>query len=316
MARRTFTNPVYDQYFADPFVLRHEGRFYAYGTNNLDRNDRVFEILVSDDFVTWSSLGRALDPCDGLDPRDHWAPEVAIHDGRFYMYFSAGVDDREHRIRVAVAERPEGPFTYDGRVLTPSDPFAIDAHPFRDDDGQWYLFYARDVLEGERVGTSLAVDRLVDMHTLAGDPVNVLRASADWQLFQRQRPMYGRIFDWHTLEGPFVVKRDGRYWCFYSGGAWTGADYGVSWAVADSPLGPWTDAPTEGPAVIRSAPGELEGPGHCSVVVGPDGRDWLVYHAWDAQHTARRLCLDPIEWTDNGPRAVGPTAGPQPVPAG
>src|SRR5205085_5871374 len=30
--QRTYTNPVYADYFADPFVLRHEGRYYAYGT--------------------------------------------------------------------------------------------------------------------------------------------------------------------------------------------------------------------------------------------------------------------------------------------
>jgi hypothetical protein len=28
----TYTNPVWHGYFADPFVLRHEGVYYAYGT--------------------------------------------------------------------------------------------------------------------------------------------------------------------------------------------------------------------------------------------------------------------------------------------
>lgn len=302
MPAKPFTNPVYPGYFADPFVLRHDGRYYAYGTNNVDINDYAFDILVSDDLIQWSLVGRALPEVDGLDARAHWAPEVAERDGRLYMYFSAGVEDREHRIRLATADRPEGPFRYDGTVLTPNEPFAIDASPFCDDDGQWYLFYARDVLEGERVGTSLAVDRLVDMQTLAGEPVSVLRASADWQLFQRQRSMYGRVYDWYTLEGPFVVKRHERYWCLYSGGAWTGANYGVSWAVADAPLGPFTNAPGDGPALMLSRPGTLEGAGHCSIVVGPDGRDWIVFHAWDARHTARRMCVAPLEWTAAGPR--------------
>jgi hypothetical protein len=96
-----------------------------------------------------------------------------------------------HALRVAIADRPEGPFELRPGVLTPDERFAIDAHPFRDDDGQWYLYYARDVLEGTHVGTSLAVDRLVDMTTLAGDPRTVLRASARWQLYQAQRAMYG-----------------------------------------------------------------------------------------------------------------------------
>jgi hypothetical protein len=60
----------------------------------------------------------------------------------------------------------------------------------------------------------------------------------DWQIFRRGREMYGEVWDWHTLEGPFVCKRDGRYHLFYSGGAWEDETYGVSFAVAEHPLGP------------------------------------------------------------------------------
>lgn len=318
MARRlaeTFTNPVWDAYFADPFVLRVGDRYFAYGTNNAEHNSQAFEILESADLVHWRSVGRALEAVDDLDARDHWAPEVAHRDGLFYMYFSAGVDDREHRIRLAVADRPEGPFDYQGVVLTPDEPFAIDANPFRDDDGEWYLYYAHDVLDGERVGTSLAVDRLVDMKTLAGEARTIVRATADWQIFQRQRQMYGQTYDWHTVEGAHVLKRLGRYWCLYSGGAWTGPTYGVSWAVADAPLGPFTPAPMDGPALLRTVPGKVIGPGHNSVVTTPDGVDYLVYHAWDPAHTARRMCIDRLEWTPDGPRTAGPTITPQPIPS-
>ena len=45
--------------------------------------------------------------------------------------------------------------------------FAIDPHPFHD-DGRWYLYYARDVLDADRVGTHLAVAELSDMTALAG----------------------------------------------------------------------------------------------------------------------------------------------------
>jgi GH43 family beta-xylosidase len=144
----------------------------------------------------------------------------------------------------------------------------------------------------------------------------VLRASADWQLYRRRREMYGAVYDWHTVEGPCVVKRDGRYWCFYSGGAWREPTYGVSYAVADSPLGPFVEPmeASDGPALMRSIPGRVIGPGHNSVVVGPDGEDWIVYHAWDAGHTARRMCIDRLRWTDDGPRTDGPTWTAQRAP--
>jgi beta-xylosidase len=309
----TYTNPVYPTPFADPFILEHDGWYYAYGTNEQTEAGAAFEVLRSHDLVQWESLGRCLRGIH-TTPRDHWAPEVAYADGKFYLYYSVGVEDRDHELRVAVAERPEGPFFDVERSLTPNERFAIDASPFRDDDGQWYLFYARDRLEGDRVGTSIVVDRLIDMTTLAGDPVPVLLPTADWQLYLRQRPMYGEVYDWHTLEGPFVVRRQGRLWCFYSGGAWTGAGYGVSYAVADSPLGPWSEPKPGTPAVMCSKPGELEGPGHNSVVVGPDGADYIVYHAWDGAHTARRMCIDRLEWGPDGPMTDAPTTTPQPIP--
>ena len=310
----TYTNPVYPSTFADPFVLQHEGRYYAYGTGLVpELGGRRFEVLVSDDLVNWTSAGGALEPLDDPDRTDYWAPEVAYHDGQFYMYYSAGKEDKGHQLRVAVSGAPTGPFVDQGLVLTPELPFSIDPHPFQDSDGQWYLFYARDFLEGDRVGTSLEVDRLVSMTQLAGEPRTVLRASQDWQLYQAGRPMYEAVYDWYTLEGPFVVQRQGQYYLFYSGGAWPEATYGVSYAVADHPLGPWREPEGSGPQVLKTIPGQVIGPGHNSVVRAPDGEDVLVYHAWDVAQTARRMCLDRLHWTPDGPRTDAPTWTPQPA---
>ena len=310
----TYTNPVLDRYFADPFVLAVDDAYYAYGTDLDSSADRVVPVMRSTNLVDWLPLGGALERLDLPTARDYWAPEVAFGGGRFYMYYTTGVGDEHHRLRVASADAPGGPFRDHGRTLTGDDPFTIDPHPFRDADGQWYLFYARDFLDGERVGTALVVDRLLDMETLEGSPRTVLRASADWQLFKRRREKYGGVHDWYTLEGPFVVHRDDRYYCFYSGGSWQESSYGVSYAASDSPLGPFEEPDGDGPLVLRSVPGRVIGPGHCSVVVGPDGCDYLIYHAWGADRTARRMCVDRLEWTADGPRCAGPTWTPQPIP--
>ena len=311
---KTYTNPVHRGYFADPFVLKQDGVYYAYGTGSVI-DGRSFEVLKSSDLVAWESVGGALQSFWGPpEQRDCWAPEVVFVDGTFYMYYSIGVGDRHHRIRVATADRPEGPFRDTGRILTGDDPFAIDPHPFQDDDGQWYLFYARDFLEGERVGTALAVDRMTDMVTLEGNWRTVLRASAEWQVFLRNRSMYNAVYDWYTVEGPSVRKRGGKYYCFYSGGAWEHDNYGVSYALAESPLGPYVEPRSEGPVVLRSVPDKVVGPGHSSIVEGPDGDDYIVYHAWDPGRAARRLCIDRLRWGPEGPLASGPTFSPQPVP--
>jgi GH43 family beta-xylosidase len=242
---------------------------------------------------------------------------VAERDGRFYMYYSTatGEGDDGHRLRVAIADHPAGPFVDAGREIMPDEGFTIDAHPFRDPkDGQWYLYYAKDFFD-ERVGTGTAVVPLQDdMMTPADAPRTVLRASSDWHIYERNRDIYSKTWDaWHTVEGPFVVERDGLYYCLYSGGAWYTENYGVSYGVAEHPLGPFRDEwSSEGPAVLRGIPGQVIGPGHNSVVVGPDDKtQFVVYHAWDVAQTARRMCIDPLVWTPDGPRCLGPTTGEQ-----
>ncbi len=326
----TYTNPVYAGYFADPFAWRHGDAWYAVGTGALEAageagdqgrggRQRVFPLLRSTDFVTWQRLDNALEPPDPRLGHSFWAPEVACEAGTFHLYYSVGHEDRGHQLRVAVSSRPEGPYRDVGEPLLapPACPFAIDPHPFRDEDGRWYLYYARDFLDsagGARPGTALVVDRLEGMTRLAGAETVVMRAGFDWQRFQSERPMYGQVFDWHTLEGPCVRRHEGRYYCFYSGGRWETENYGVDYGVADRVLGPYS-CPTDlmGPRVLRSVPGHVLGPGHNSIVVGPDGvTEYLIYHAWDAQWTARRMFLDRLLWTPEGPRCAGPTWEPQP----
>jgi len=309
-------NPVWPGYFADPFVLRTATEYYAYGTGEtLEQSSsgerRAFKILRSPDLVKWTAAGAALPVGPEAEQHVYWAPEVASFNGRYYLYYSsapAGQDER-HRLRVASADDPLGPFTAHGLVLPESEGFSIDAHPFRDpQDNRWYLFFAKDYFEG-RTGTGIAVVPLTpDLLQAAAPATAVITANADWQIYERNRTLYGRQWTaWHTVEGPCVVTHGSRYYCFYSGGNWQTHDYGVSYAVADHPLGPWQHAPETGPIVLRQRSGEVLGPGHNSHTVAPDGTEVLAYHAWDPARTARRMFIDPLEWTPAGPRCTGPT---------
>ena len=282
--------PVWAGYFADPFVLRlAEGGYVAYGTHPGSDGDRVFEALVSPDLERWESVGPVLERLPAAFGEDYWAPEVAEADDAYWMFYSVGRGIEGHHIRVARSDAPTGPFQDVGVDLTPDEVFAIDAHPFHDADGRRYLFFARDVLDHERPGTHLAVAPLDEsMTALAGPVVPALAPNADWQLYERDRLIHGRRFDWHTLEGPAVVARGGRYWLTYSGGAWTGPGYAVGVAVADHPLGPWSHV--DQPALLRSG-GDLRGPGHNSLTTAPDGADIIAFHSWNAEETARQLHL-------------------------
>jgi beta-xylosidase len=325
----TYTNPLYPRYFADPFVWRSNDEYYAIGTGAEEAEGRspqhggptVFPLLRSRDLISWKPSGHALIAPDQSLGNNFWAPEIAHAEGKWYLYYSVGHGDKLHQLRVAVSEHPLGPYVDTAQLTHPDDiPFAIDPHPFRDDDGRWYLFHARDFLDTYhdtvgliRAGTALVVSELATMTRLASSSHTILRAYHDWQRFAADRPMYGQIFDWHTLEGPFVIKEQGRYYCFYSGGCWQADTYGVDYTVADQVMGPYQiEADLSAPRVLRTVPGKVIGPGHCSMVTAPDNvTKLIIYHAWDLAMTGRRMCMDTLYFENESPRSRGPTSTAQ-----
>ena len=319
---KAHVNPVYAGYFADPFVWQAGCTYYAVGTGSADADGqtlgKAFTILQSTDFYTWQFASNALLHPDPSLGNNFWAPEVAYHEGRFYLYYSVGQEDKHHQLRVAESDSPQGPYRDLGiTLIDPAKcPFAIDPHPFQDDDGQWYLFYARDFLETTdgRAGTALMVAKMDRMTQLAGEGNMVLRARSDWQRFQKDRLMYGRRWDWYTLEGPCVRKHEGQYYCFYSGGRWETENYGVDYGVSLNVMGPYSDMGNEaGPRILRTVPGQVIGPGHNSIALGPDGQtEYIVYHAWDREMKQRQMYIDRLFWTHDGPRCEGPTFLPHP----
>ncbi len=300
-----YRNPLWDGYLADPYAFKVGDTWYAVGTGQAP-DGKQFPILRSKNFTDWEFVSGALEKIDGI--KDYWAPEIAERDGKFYLYWAGDM-----KMRVAVADSPTGPFEDTGKLMFPDLEFSIDGHAFKDpQDGQWYFFFAKDFFD-ERPGTALAAVKLADdMVTPVGEPRTVLRAVADWQIYERDRDLYDRKWEaWHTVEAPAVVFRDGKYWLFYSGGNWQTPGYGVGCAVADDVLGPYRDERgKEGAAVIRTIPGELIGPGHNSLALAPDGETWFnFYHSWNPERTKRQICMDPLVWPEEGPVTHQPGRG-------
>jgi len=51
-----------------------------------------------------------------------------------------------------------------------------------------------------------------------GEQKTVMRAFADWRIYERDRDLYNRKWAaWHTVEGPAVIFHDGKYRLFVSG---------------------------------------------------------------------------------------------------
>jgi hypothetical protein len=69
---------------------------------------------------------------------------------------------------------------------------------------------------------------------------------------------------------------------------------------------------------ILKSTADVIGPGGGSVVTGPHGDDWLVYHGRAVAGGPRTLRFDPLVWNDAADPPTltvrGPTTSPQPLP--
>ncbi len=254
-------NPVFEGWYADPEGIVFGDRYWVYPTYSARYEEQVFfDAFSSPDLVHWTKHPRILDTATVKWAwRAMWAPAAVEKDGRYYFFFAANdIQSAEEPggIGVAVADDPGGPFEdYLGRPLI--DAFHNGAQPidqfvFQDGD-QYYLFYG-----GWRHANV----------ALLNDSFTGFVAFEDGSLFREITPE-------GYVEGPFMLKRNGRYYFMWSEGGWTGDDYHVAYAVADSPVGPFERIGT----ILEQDPAIATGAGHHSVIQVPDIDEWyIVYH--------------------------------------
>ena len=214
-----------------------------------------------------------------------WAPAILRHDGRYYLFFSGNDIQNDHEyggIGVAVADRPEGPYRdalgrpLIDRIVHGAQP--IDQFVFRDDDGEYYMYYG---------GWGHC-----NMVRLAPDLLSVIPFE-DGETCKEITPE-------NYVEGPFMLKRQGKYYFMWSEGGWGGPDYSVAYAIADSPFGPFERVGK----ILQQDPGVATGAGHHSVIRIPGKDEWyIVYHRrplGDTDMNHRQTCIDRMEFDDEG----------------
>ena len=286
----------------DPFILRYDGKYYAYGTNHGD-GILVYE---SDDLREWRLCdngrgGFALHRSDTSASRWFWAPEVYRLGDGFVMYFT-----RDERISCAKSASPTGPFVeVGGGPMYHAPDNRIDNTLFVDDDGKAYVFFSRFRHAGaqgsEIWGAELDEDRL---RLRENTCFFCLRAEARWERVR------GRV-----VEGPFVIKHNGKYYLTYSANDYQSKDYAVGYAVADHPRGPYRRA-AKNPILRR--PAGWVGAGHHSFFRDADGQLRIVFHVHNSatQVHERRVIIGTVSFEGNrlkiGDDFIQPIVVPRP----
>lgn len=252
-------NPVIPGYFADPSIVQYEGKFYMYVTAD-PWGGNFLACWESDDFRNWTfhKLNWPTKEACTSPLSNHnmvWAPSVVEKDGAFYMYISVGSE-----VWCGKAAHPLGPWEnmLGDQAMIPYDTslfyHVIDAEAFIDDDGKAYLYWGSG---WEWInGHCFAAELNNDMSSFKSEPIEVTPS--------------------HYFEGPFMVKRNDKYYLTYSEGKTIDASYEVRYAVGDNPYGPFTEAGNS--PILKTADSlRVYGPGH-HTLLSFEGKDYIVYH--------------------------------------
>jgi len=289
----TYDNPVVAGDFPDPTVIR-TGRDYWAATTSGGWAP-LFQILHSRDLVNWRVVGSVFKESPGWPTwarGDFWAPELSEHRGRFYVYYTARRAEPNRRgtlcVAVATAPRATGPYTDHGPLVC-QEAGSIDAYATTDERGRRYLLWKEDGNDRNRPTPIWAQPLSEDGLKLEGEPKELFRNDAAWER--------------HVVEGAYVVRRGDWFYMFYSGNACCGrgCNYALGVARSRKLLGPWEKFPKN---PILAANDAWQCPGHGTAVETPDGRLFMLYHAYSRRaggfNVGREMLLDEVKWTAEG----------------
>lgn len=291
-----YANPVLAGDYPDPSIIRVGSDYWATATSS--EWAPHFPILHSNDMVNWQITGHVFEHAPAWASGSFWAPEIAESGGKYFIYYVARqTANNRLAVAVATADHPAGPYTDHG-ILVAQEAGSIDPVPFTDGNGVRWLLWKEDG-NSRKQPTPIWMQRLRnDGLALEGERQEILRNDSPWE---------GAV-----VEGPFVLRHGDYYYLFYSGGACCGqkSNYALGVARAKDMTGPWGKAPAN-PILAGNA--AWRSPGHGSIVVGPDGRYRLLYHAYDSQSfvfTGRELMLDEVVFDALGWPGINGGQGP------
>lgn len=290
---KTYRNPVVNYSLPDPTVIRaDDGYFYLYATEDI----RHLPIHKSKNLVDWELVGTAFtrDTRPVFEPKGGlWAPDINKIGDKYVLYYSMSVWGGEWScgIGVAVADKPEGPFTDRGKLFRSNEigvQNSIDPY-YMEEKGRKYLFWGsfRGIY-----GIELSADGL----SVKPGAVKVQVAGT-------------------AYEGTYIHKRKGYYYLFASTGTCCeGLKSTYQTVVGRSKhlLGPYLNKQGESMMNNRHEPligknDSFVGNGHNSEIVTDEaGNDWMLYHCVSvANPHGRVLLLDKVEWKSGWPIVKG-----------
>jgi xylan 1,4-beta-xylosidase len=286
----TFLNPIVAGDRPDPTILKDGYDYYMTFSSFLAYPGAV--IWHSTDLINWAPVGPALTQSIG----SVWAMDLVKHNGRYYIYMPSQTNQGS-AIYVVYADNIRGPWSEPVDLKIDG---CIDPGHAVGEDGKRYLFFngvRRIELTDDGLATAGALQKVYEPW----------RYPKEW------------VVEMFAAEGPKIFRRGEWFYLIAAVGGTAGpaTSHMVIVARSRSIHGPWENCPHNPIVHTQSREEPWWSRGHASVVEGPAGDWWMVYHGYENgfRTLGRQTLLEPIEWTSDGWfRATGGTLS-QPLPA-
>ena len=272
----TFLNPVVAGDHPDPSILRDGDDYYM--TFSSFHAYPGLVVWHSTDLVNWTPVGPALRRNLG----DIWAVDLCRHGDRYYIYLPANPTGQGWSIFVIWADDIRGPWS---EPVDLGIDGCIDPGHVVGEDGHRYLF-VNGIRKVRLRADGLATDGPLE------------------PAYQPWRYPDHWITENFAPEGPKLLWREGWLYLVTAVGGTAGPATGhmVIAARSRSVHGPWEHCPHNPLVRTRSEDEPWWSRGHATLVEGPAGDWWMVYHGYENgfRTLGRQTLLEPVEWTADG----------------
>jgi len=293
----------------DPVMIKEGNTYYLFCTGF------GISVFTSTDLKNWkkekpvftAAPKWAVEAVPGF--RGHiWAPDISFHNGKYYLYYSVSAFGKNTScIGVAVnktldASSPDFKWEDQGKVIqsVPGRDMwnAIDPNLIFDENNIPWLSFGSfwNGIKLVKLNSDLkSVAEPQKWHTVASRSRNF--ANADTSAGNA------------AIEAPFIFKKGEYYYLFVSWDYCCQAeksDYKVVVGRSKNVTGPYLDKNSVsmtfngGSLIVQGDSKEWFGAGHNSVY-NFDGKDYIIYHGYDALDKGRsKLLISELEWDNEG----------------
>jgi arabinan endo-1,5-alpha-L-arabinosidase len=289
-------------------MIREGDMYYLFGTG------MGISVFSSRDMKSWTKEKAVFDSAPAWAVaavpgfKGHiWAPDISFHEGTYYLFYSISAFGKNTScigLATNVTLNPNDSkfkWTDHGKVVqsVPGRDLwnAIDPNVIRDENGQPWLSFGS-------FWSGLKLVKLSKDLKQPSQPEEWYTVSKRPRAFNVNDPEPGD----GAVEAPFIFRKDGFFYLFASFDfccRGKESNYKVVVGRSKNVFGPYVDKDgirmdDGGGSLVREGNEHWAGVGH-NAVYSFEGKDWIVYHAYDvADEGKSKLRIEELSWDEAG----------------